>query len=299
MGWKTVLTFTFVVIVIALLIIYWFVPIGEINFNSDPNHSNFSVGNSSSMQFYDTMRFPSSSISYKIYECGLKKKNDIEDAFYVVSQQTSLSFNHVSENEEISIACSERVKMDEGLFIAGEGGPTKIIQTDRFNVILKGKVLLIRDSKCQTPNVAIHELLHVLGFDHSKNKKNVMYYMSECGQTIGDDIINLINELYKAPTSPDLAFGNVSASVSGTYLDFEINVKNNGLAVSEPANINVYADNKLVKELGLKELEIGTGLKISLDNLWMAKRNPDQLKFVIETDFTEIDKVNNELVLSI
>ena len=289
----------FIIIVVVLLIIYWFVPIGEIRFNSGPSHSNFSLGNSTSMQFYNNMRFPNSEISYKIYECGLQKQNDMEEAFGVISKATSLAFMEVENEEEISITCSEEAKMDEGLFIAGEGGPTKIIQTDLFNVILSGKISLIKDSKCSTPNVAVHELLHVLGFDHSKNQRNILYYMSECGQTIGDDVINLVNELYETESYPDLSFGNVSASVSGTYLDFEVNIKNNGLAVSGNAKINVYADDKLIKDLNLKPLEVGTGLKMTVDNSWMTKRNPKTLKFVIESNFEELDKVNNEMVLNV
>lgn len=299
MRWKGILSIIFVVLSIVLLVMYWFVPIGEINFNSGVSHSNFSLGNSTSMQFYNNMRFPSSEISYKIYECGLQKQNDMQRAFEIISDKTSLVFREVINEEEISITCSEKIKMDKGLFIAGEGGPTKIIQTDLFNVILNGNILLIKDSKCSTPNVAIHELMHVLGFDHSENNKNIMYYMSECGQTIGEDMLDLIDELYEAKSYPDLSFGNVSASVSGTYLNFEVNVKNNGLAISENAKINVYAEDKLVEEVELKPLEIGTGLKITLENLWMSKRNPKELKFVIEYNFEELDKVNNVLVLNV
>ena len=126
-----------------------------------------------------------------------------------------------------------------------------------------------------------------------------MYYMSECGQEIGDDNIDLINDLYKTPSFPDLSLENVSASVSGTYLNFEVSVRNNGLAVSKEAELNIYADSKFVKTLELKSLEIGSGLKISLENLWMPKRNPSELKFVIKSDFEELDKVNNELILNV
>jgi hypothetical protein len=299
MKWELFFSLVFAVFAIGLLVFYWFIPVGEINFNSGPAHSNFSVGNSSGMQFYPNMRFPSPEISYKIYECGLQKQNDMMKAFEIVSGKTSLVFNEVENGEEVSVTCSEEVKMDEGLFIAGEGGPTKIIQTDLFNVILSGKVLLIKDSECSTPNVAIHELLHVLGFDHSENPNNIMYYMSKCGQTIGDDTVELINKLYATPGYADLTFGNVSASVRGTYLDAEINVKNNGLVFSEETEIFIYADGKLVKTLDLKPLDVGAGLKFDLKNAWIKKRNPDTLEFVIGSDFEELDKGNNELVLDV
>ena len=287
------------IVVVVLLVVYWFVPIGKLNFVSSPSNSNFSINGSESMQFYSNMRFPSSDISYKIYECPLKRTNDMKEAFEIISNKTVLEFREVEDLEEVSVSCSDKVKMDEGLFIAGEGGPTKIIQTDLFNVILKGNILLIRDSDCSTPNVAIHELLHVLGFEHSENSNNIMYYMSKCGQTIGDDTIELINNLYAVRSAPDLTFGNVSADVRGTYVDMEINVKNNGLADSSPAKILIYAEDKLVKTLDLEALSIGTGRKINLGNLWISKRNPNRLTFIIESDFEEIDKVNNEIILDV
>ena len=62
--------------------------------------------------------------------------------------------------------------MKEGLFIAGEGGPSNITKSGDFSVITHGSILLIKESKCERPNIAIHELLHALGFDHSENPNN-------------------------------------------------------------------------------------------------------------------------------
>ncbi len=301
MGWRIFFSLLFIIVVIGLLVFYWFIPTRTTEFiPRGPINSNFSLSNSVAidMQFYPNMRYPSRIITYKIYNCSLQKKNDMERAFEILSNKTILKFNP-AENEEISVTCDNKVKMEEGLFIAGEGGPTKIVQTDLFNVILKGKVLLIRDSSCPNPNIAIHELLHALGFDHSENKNNIMYPVSKCEQTIGDDTIALINELYKTPTYPDLSFENVSAVLNGRYLKAEISVKNDGLIVSKEGKIFIYADDDLENTFDLKPLDIGAGLKMTLENVWISRRNPEKLKFVIDYDFEELDKNNNEIILEV
>lgn len=43
----------------------------------------------------------------------------------------------------------------------------------------------------------LHELGHVFNLDHSSNKKDLMYYMEEEGQTWGNDSIQLLYNIYK------------------------------------------------------------------------------------------------------
>jgi hypothetical protein len=299
MGWKTFATILFVLLAITLIVFYWFSPTTNLNFgsNSFSNH-NFTIGNSSGMQFYPNMRFPAQLITYKIDNCPLKRKNDMEQAFLVMSEKTILDFELVDYNENIYVTCNDEVKNEGGLFIAGEGGPVNITKTNLFNVIFTGKILLIKDSNCPEPNIAIHELLHVLGFEHSDNKGNIMYPVSDCNQVIGDDMITSINELYKTSSYPDLAFENVSANIDGKYLDSTIVVRNNGLKSSLNSNLLIYADEELVKSFDIKSLDVGVGMEMSLSNVWVSKRNPSSLKFVINNSEQEISKINNEMVLS-
>jgi len=202
MGFKTFFSLLFIIFAVSLLILYWFVPFRTLDFGVKSNNFNFSLNHSEmqDMQFYPNMIYPNPEISYKIYDCPLQKKNDMENAFEIVSNLSVLEFYPITQDEEISVTCDSKNKMEEGLFIAGEGGPTRIIEAGEFNVILHGKVLLIRDSKCERPNIALHEILHTLGFDHSDNPNNIMYYLSKCKQTIGSDIPELIHELYVFPT---------------------------------------------------------------------------------------------------
>jgi len=189
--------------------------------------------------------------------------------------------------------------MDNGLFIAGEGGPTNITRTKNFNIITSGKVLLIKDSNCPRPNIALHELLHALGFDHSKNTNNIMYNVSNCRQTLGEDIPNLINKLYSVPNYADLSFGNVSAIMKGKYLDLNLTVRNNGLKKAENATIIISADDKILKKINLSSLEIGRGTSIFLTNLFVNQIKVNKIEIFIDSEFEELDKSDNKLVLQV
>ncbi|MFH1585276.1 MAG: CARDB domain-containing protein [archaeon] len=304
MRWSLFFSVVFFIFAISMLVLYWFVPFSTTEFGTvfDSQHSNYNFSlNSQSveMQFFPDMRFPNPRISYKIEDCPLQKEDDMEEAFAIVESKTILDFYPTSYNPEIFVTCDSTNKIEEGMFIAGEGGPTNITKTDNFNVILTGKVLLIRDSNCERPNVALHELMHVLGFNHSNNPKNIMYPFSRCDQIISDDQVLLIDELYSTPSYPDLVFENVSAVMNGKYLDVNFSVRNNGLKSSPDTKINLYADDKFIKDVDLEALNIGHGIRIMLTNIWIKKFSVSRLEFVIESNFQELDKENNKVVLNV
>jgi len=281
------------------LVFYWFIPFGNFEFISEFQTSNFSLGNySENMQFYPNMRFPFKDISYTIKNCPLQKKNDMERAFEILSEETILDF-YESEFGEISVTCDSKNRLEGSLFIAGEGGPTNVTQAGNFYVIFQGRILLIRESNCERPNVAIHELLHVLGFDHSSNPNNIMYPVSNCKQIIGEDIPQFINEIYLIESLPDLALENAHASLQGKYLDLNFSVRNNGLVKSKPAKIILYADGENFKEISLEELEIGSGKVIILRNIWIPKIIFEELEIFIDYNFVELEKNNNRIKLKI
>lgn len=302
MSWKTIFSLIFFLVVITLLLFYWFIPLEEINFEfSQPKNTNFTLNASLSenTQFYENMRYPSSDISYRIQDCPLKKSDDMKTAFNIIENKTLLNFYPVIANEEISVTCENKARVEGGLFIAGEGGPVNITRSENFNVIRKGGILLIRESKCENPNIGIHELFHALGFDHSTNPNNIMYEVSKCRQEIGQDTINLLNWLYSFPSQPDLSFENASASMKGRYLDVSVTIKNNGLKESKNTKIIIYADSKPLKEIELDPLEIGHGRIITLTNIFVLQRDIDELEFFINSDFEELNKDNNRITLEI
>jgi len=301
-AWSGFLFFLLIVAIASLLGIYWFTGFSEVSLSPKPESSNFSLGVSenSSLQFYENIRYSNSRISYRIADiCTLQKKDDAKRAFQALEKATILDFYSVLDNEEILVTCQSRQKMKEELFVAGEGGPVDITKAGKFNVIHYGEILLIKQSACPNPNVAIHEILHALGFDHSNNENNIMYDTSKCSQTLGDDIPELINKLYLIPSNSDLVLDGVEPFVHGRYLDVNISIRNSGLKASEDTVINIYGGDKLLETIELQALDIGFGIKFTLQNLQIGKVNFDELRFVIESNFDELDKKNNEVVFEL
>lgn len=289
------------VVLLFFLAVYWFVPFNTIEFSTNPTNYNFSLNQSvnSELQYNSNMRFPAPNISYRIYDCPLQRQYDMKTAFEIMQEQTILKFSPVKDGEEISVTCQDTIQMEGDFFIAGEGGPTNITISGNFSVIYKGKIFLLKNSNCERPNVAIHELLHVLGFEHSQNQNNIMHDVSTCKQIISKDIINLINKIYSFPTEPDLMFEDVDVLMHGRYLDSNFSVKNNGLNYSEESRVIIFANGKKVKEIEISPLDEGEGMRILLTGMLINQINVKEIEFVIENDFSELDKTNNNVLLEI
>jgi len=290
---------SFVIIIIFFLLVYYFLPFNELEFITSSGNNNFSLTlEKSDMQFYPNMRYPDNKITYKVHNCTLKKKQDARDAFDILENLAVLDFETVSSGEEITVTCDERERFEKGMFIAGEGGPTAVVKSGAYNVILHGKILLIKESKCEKPNIALHELLHALGFVHSNNPNNIMYNFTNCKQTIGKDIPELINNLYEEESLTDLIFEDVSAKISGRYLYTNFSVRNAGLKNASASVVVINADEEKVKEIELAGLGIGDGIIATVENV-KVPRNVKRLNFYIDCVDRELDKENNNISLEL
>ncbi len=259
-------------------------------------------------QFYLNMKFNHNSISYNIAsDCSEEKKDRMIEAFNELKNKVGIiSFYSDFNNPDIEVSCSENTKhsIEKEYFIAGEGGAKEIIQTGRYNVITQGVILLYGEKKgieCDWPNIELHELLHVFGFDHSSDKNSLMFqYLESCSQKLDESIINTLKELYSKENFPDLYFDNVIGIKKGRYLDFNVTVKNSGTIDAENVFLSVFDNNDKIDEFDLKNIDFGAGVSFSVQNLKLNSRSSNDIKLVIDTDnlIKEIDENNNIATLN-
>jgi hypothetical protein len=254
------------------------------------------------VQFYPNMRYADKNISYRLESaCTSEKWEDIKSAFEILSERTILTFYEAREKPEIKVLCSEAVMEAEeaGHFIAGEGGPSEIINTSNYAVILNGKISLYRAERCGEPKIAIHEILHALGFDHYNNTNSIMYPITGCNQEIDEEIVEDINNLYSTKSLPDLAIESITANKTGRYLNFDINISNDGLKDSKWAELNIYSGNEEIANFTIGELEIGMKKMMFVQNVLLSG-DSDRLEFVIDSkNEGELSLKNNRAEISL
>ena len=117
--------------------------------------------NSNSIQFYSNMRYRDRTISFAISNsCDEKTRSNALKAFSMIDEKSIITFyeEKTFSNAEITILCSDIAPKpeEEGHFVAGEGGPSEVINNTNFAVIFSGRVSLFRANECDEPIVAIH-----------------------------------------------------------------------------------------------------------------------------------------------
>ncbi len=256
-----------------------------------------------SYQFYPNMRYVNKTITYEIApECSAKKRENIGSAFSILEQQTSLSFIPVGRKGEIVFFCTNLPPDPEssGHFVAGEGGPTQIVNTTQYAVILAGKVSLYRPEKCGQPIIALHEILHALGFDHTSDKRSIMFPITDCEQEVDPFIINQINALYEPEPRPDLAIERVDAKALGRYLNFEISVANYGLVDAQNATLILSTGSEYIKSFPMEDIGLGQRKTLTVSNVRIP-RAVGNLSFtmVVGPGESELSLANNHALVEL
>jgi hypothetical protein len=255
-------------------------------------------------QFYPNMKFNHNEISYNIEDaCSEEKTGRMKEAFMLLQEQVGIiSFYETDQEPDIRVMCSKEVESVTGrnFFVAGEGGAEQIIQTKKYNVITKGIVLLFDEPhnaiSCSWPNVELHELMHVFGFEHSEDRKSLMYpYLESCEQKLDEEIINDLKTLYSQPNLPDLYFENVRAVKHGKYLDFNATIKNAGVVDAENIVLSVHDDDKEGDRFPLEDIGFGAGVTFSVSNSQLTSRYSEvvELRLDDKNRIEELDEENN------
>lgn len=162
----------------------------------------------SSISQDEQLRWNHSNFSYafsKSYDCPDIQKSRIRMAFVEIEEKVDkvVKFTEIDSEEDSdflikcprnSLGMSLLLTADSTLEIEGE--EIKKVQINLTSGDTKGITAFCEDY----PNVEIHEILHGLGFVHSKDKNSVMYshqLESNCENLyIDDEIIEKIIETY-------------------------------------------------------------------------------------------------------
>jgi hypothetical protein len=253
-----------------------------------------------SAQFYPNMRYVEKEISYKLSDkCSPKKTQDFEMATKILEQKTILSFYN-SDKPQILISCENvSPKPDkEGHFVAGEGGPENIINASNFAIILNGTIAFYRPESCEKPQIAIHEILHALGFNHNNNTNSIMFPFTNCEQTVDQEIIDEINRIYSSESLPDLVIESLIANKSGPYLNLKAVISNIGLKEVKYSTLLIKSGDKEIDKIKIEELDFGAKRLLTIQNL-RIQRHTTEITIEIITSLDEISKSNNIAVIEL
>ena len=91
---------------------------------------------------------------------------------------------------------------------------------------------------------------------------------------------------------------NIKAIKSGAYLNFDIEVINQGLKNINNAKLSIYAEEKFVKDFSLESIEIGTRKFLNVQNLKIP-RGANKITFIVNEgrESEELFTANNKLEL--
>jgi hypothetical protein len=254
-------------------------------------------------QFVQNLRFTESRISYFINSnCEADRKSKMELALKIISDSApAISFYSSDESSaDILIGCSkDSYEQEKNVFAAGEGGPTSYLSSNYYPIIKRGKVLLYQKSDCQYPVVEIHELLHVFGFAHVNNKTNIMFPYAICTAKMDPVVSAMLQELYSKPSLPELLFANSSAVKSRSYLNFNVEISNQGLKPAKDIIMDVYADGTKLESMDVGNISLGETQHIKISNMLLPSSSVSTIEFTIIYSGEEFDKANNRVVLSV
>ena len=255
--------------------------------------------------FSERMRFSSTRLSFFIEPpCSDVRATSMREAFEIFHDKMDIiSFYEIWEDSaDIVVSCSDKyIELGDNLFAAGEGGPTNITNTSNFKTIQKGEIYLYKDQRCERPMVELHELLHVFGFDHNLDPKNIMYNISRCDQEVSQDMIDLINDLYSIKALPDARISELDVIKRGIYLDFNITILNEGLLGIDNISLTLFSGDEMIDVIYLDNIGVGFGRILRAGNLRLPSRNVDTIDFVVdyESVVEELDEGNNVVTMTV
>jgi len=128
-------------------------------------------------------------------KCPEHQARRLKNAFAEIEKLTNgmVYFQEYENQGDIAINCYGTAIADSVHTLSGEGG-----RTLKGNIIIKGELNFYVHRNCGNyPDLELHEILHVLGFDHVDDKNSIMYPKQvKCDGKIDDSITKELIKIY-------------------------------------------------------------------------------------------------------
>ena len=188
------------IILLALFVIWLFIPLDEVGQNSEDNLTSIYENEEEIVEQPLYLYWRSLPIHYffsENYPCVDYRKNNIEESFNIIEEKTDKIVTFYEEKSEyaIEIKCYDEYETEE----ASAYGGIDYYEGDKE--ILDGFVEFYKeDSKnfetCYSyPSVELHEILHAFGFDHIEDRKSIMSPFDDCTE-LDPEIIDCLKHIY-------------------------------------------------------------------------------------------------------
>jgi hypothetical protein len=120
-----------------------------------------------------------------------------------------------------------------------------------------------------------------------------MYPYVNCKQKIDPELINMLRNLYSIEPKAELYFTNTTVLKEGIYLNFSVQINNEGLIDAKSIFLEIYADDKKVDSFDLKDMEFGAGENFWVNNLKLPSLKIETIKMRIISETPEYNYENN------